>query len=166
MNLGNALRALGERESNPAHLEEAVAAYRLALQEDTRDRMPLEWAAIQSGLGTALRILGEQESGAARLEEALTAYSTALEEQTRDRVPLDWARTQLNMGLGLVALGEREHSADRLNEALTCFQQAMPTLAAVGLTDESKTADRMIGRLKDELAKSTATPGQSAKPGG
>ena len=44
-NLGNALRTLGERESDTARLEEAVVAYRAALKERTRDRAPLDWAA-------------------------------------------------------------------------------------------------------------------------
>jgi hypothetical protein len=37
-NLGNALGALGERESGTARLEEAVAAFREALQEFTPAR--------------------------------------------------------------------------------------------------------------------------------
>ena len=53
-NLGTALRALGERESGTARLEEAVAAYREALKERTRERVPLEWAGTQNNLGTAL----------------------------------------------------------------------------------------------------------------
>ena len=44
-NLGNALYRLGERESGTARLEEAVAAYRAALEEMTREiglrRLPL-----------------------------------------------------------------------------------------------------------------------------
>jgi len=44
MNLGNALRTLGERESDTAHLEEAVAACRAALVELKRELMPLDWA--------------------------------------------------------------------------------------------------------------------------
>ncbi|MER8873388.1 tetratricopeptide repeat protein [Mesorhizobium sp. M0814] len=47
-NLGNALRALGERESDTAHLEEAVAASRAALQERTRERVPLALATTQN----------------------------------------------------------------------------------------------------------------------
>ena len=46
-NLGNALRTLGERESGTARLEEAVAAYRAALEECTRERVPLDWAMTQ-----------------------------------------------------------------------------------------------------------------------
>ena len=88
-NLGNALWALGERESGTTRLEEAVAAYRAALEENTRARVPLEWARAQMNLGLALWTLGERESGTARLEEAVAAYRAALEENTRARVPLN-----------------------------------------------------------------------------
>ena len=40
MNLGNALQCLGEREGGTARLEQAVAAYRAALKEMTRDSPP------------------------------------------------------------------------------------------------------------------------------
>ena len=66
-NLGNALPRLGERESGTARLEEAVAAYRAALEEWTRERVPLDWATTQNNLGNALGALGERESGTARL---------------------------------------------------------------------------------------------------
>jgi len=69
-NLGNALQALGEREAGTGRLEEAVAAYRAALQERTRERVPLDWAATQNGLGNALQTLGEREAGTVQLEAA------------------------------------------------------------------------------------------------
>src|SRR5262249_41254815 len=88
-------RAGGARGgSGSARLEEAVTAYREALAERTRARVPLDWAATQNNLGNALRELGERESGTARLEEALAAYREALTEHTRARVPLAWAMTQ------------------------------------------------------------------------
>ncbi|MEO9191029.1 MAG: hypothetical protein ABI224_13685, partial [Acetobacteraceae bacterium] len=77
-NLGNALQTLGGRESGTARLEEAVAAYWAALQELTRERVPLDWATTQNNLGNALWMLGERESGTARLEEAVAAYDAAL----------------------------------------------------------------------------------------
>ena len=73
-NLGNALAALGEREAGTARLEEAVAIYRAALEEWTRERVPLRWAMTQNNLGNALCTLGEREGGTARLEEAVAAY--------------------------------------------------------------------------------------------
>ncbi len=90
-----------------AHLEEAVAAYRAALLEFTRERMPLEWARTQSNLGTALASLGARESGTARFEEAVTALRAALQELTRERVPLEWASTQSNLGTVLEMLSHR-----------------------------------------------------------
>src|SRR5260370_41808009 len=87
MNLGNALWTLGERESGTTRVEEAVAAYRAALEEMTRDRVPLQWAMTQMNLGTALRTLGERESGTARLEEAVAACGAALQETARERAP-------------------------------------------------------------------------------
>jgi tetratricopeptide (TPR) repeat protein len=63
----------------------AVTAYREALQECTRQRVPLDWAMTQNNLGNALQALGERESGTARLEEAINAYRAALEEYTRER---------------------------------------------------------------------------------
>ena len=74
-------------------------AYRAALEERTRERVPLDWATTQNNLGNALRALGERESGTARLEEAVTAYRAALEERTRERVPLDWAASFGNQGV-------------------------------------------------------------------
>ena len=124
-NLGNALATLGERESGTARLEEAVAAYRAALEERTRERVPLDWAMTQNNLGNALATLGERESGTARLEEAVAAYRAALEERTRERVPLDWAMTQNNLGNALATLGERESGTARLEEAVAAYRAAL-----------------------------------------
>lgn len=103
---GVALFRLGEREGGTAWLTEAVAAYRAALEESTRDRDPLRWAATQLLLGNALETLGERESGTVSLEAAVTAYHSALEELTRASAPLDWAATQNDLGIALFRLGE------------------------------------------------------------
>ena len=59
-----------------------MTAYRAALEELTRERVPLDWAMTQNNLGNALATLGERETGTARLEEAVAAYRAALEERT------------------------------------------------------------------------------------
>jgi tetratricopeptide (TPR) repeat protein len=102
-------------------LEEAVTAYRDALQERTRERVPLDWAATQNNLGDALWRLGERESGTARLEEAVTAFRAALTERTREKVPRAWAMTRNNLGNALQALGERESGTKRLEEAVATY---------------------------------------------
>jgi tetratricopeptide (TPR) repeat protein len=86
-NLGLALWRLGERESGTVRLEEAVTAYREALQEWTRARVPLEWTLAQNNLGLALQTLGARESGTARLTEAVAAYREALRAFTFAAAP-------------------------------------------------------------------------------
>jgi tetratricopeptide (TPR) repeat protein len=127
---GTALLTLGERESGTAHLEEAVASFRLSLEEYPRNRVPLEWAATQNGLGGALESLGDRESGTARLEEAVAAFRLALEECPRDREPLRWAKTQRDLGDTLLMLGERESGTAHLDEAVAAFDVCRDRLAS------------------------------------
>jgi hypothetical protein len=77
-NLGTALLALGERESGTAHLEEGVAAYRTALEERTRERVPLEWAASTGNQGIALMLLAERLGDAARAQSAVQQIEAAV----------------------------------------------------------------------------------------
>jgi hypothetical protein len=58
--LGGALWSLGERESGTARLNEAVAVYREALKEATRERVPLQWDVTQNNLDRALKLLKER----------------------------------------------------------------------------------------------------------
>ena len=101
-----ALDARRARERHRAARRGRRRLSRDALQEWTRERVPLEWAMTQNNLGNALATLGERESGTARLEEAVAAYREALQENTRERVPLDWAMTQNNLGLTPAQFGE------------------------------------------------------------
>jgi tetratricopeptide (TPR) repeat protein len=76
--LATALAKLGIQAGQSQPLKEAVAAYREALKERTRERVPLDWAMTQNNLGNALGTLGAREAGTKRLEEAAKAYRTAL----------------------------------------------------------------------------------------
>ena len=112
--------------SGTAKLEEAVAAYREALKERTRERMPLDWARAQHNLGNALQVcVGERESGTARLEEAVVAYREALTERTRERVPLRWAYPGTIWALCFRDLGARESGTARLEEAIVAYREAL-----------------------------------------
>jgi hypothetical protein len=78
-NLGAALQTLGGPESGTARLEEAVAAYRAALEERTRDRVPLQWATSTGNLGLTLRVLAERRGDFAMAEQALAQITAAFE---------------------------------------------------------------------------------------
>ena len=123
--LGNALLVLGERESGTKHLEEAETAYRAALEVQTREDTPYDWARTQNNLGNALSALGERESGTKHLEEAETAYRAALEVRTQDDAPYDWATTQNNLGNALLALGRRKNDKELLKQAVAAYRAAL-----------------------------------------
>ena len=53
-----AVQSLSEREAGTERLVEAEAAYRLALEEYTRDKAPVQWAMVQNNLGNTLNALG------------------------------------------------------------------------------------------------------------
>ncbi len=125
IDLGVALRILGERESGTARLDEAIEAFRAALHENSRERVPLRWAMTQNNLGNALATLGARESSTARLEEAIQVYRAALMVYTRERVPLDWAMTQNNLGNTLSRLGGNERGTARLEQAVEAYRAAL-----------------------------------------
>ena len=115
-----------------AALISAIAAYRAALEERTRARVPRDWGATQNNLGAALIALGERQSGTGLLEEAVATIRLALQELTRERVPLDWAMAQMNLGNALWRLGERESGTGRLEAAVAAYGLACRSGPASG----------------------------------
>ncbi|MEM0908604.1 MAG: helix-turn-helix transcriptional regulator [Pseudomonadota bacterium] len=143
--LGTALATLGERESGTARLEDAVSAYRLALEEFTRERVPLDWARTQMNLGVVLSYLGAREAGTSRLEEAVTVYQLALQEMTRDRLPLQWAKTQMNLGIVLATLGERDGHKASMEDAISAYRLASEEWSRDNLPFEWATLQMNLG---------------------
>jgi len=77
--LGSALVRLGEQENGTTKLEEAVAAYREALKEQTHERVPLRWARSFGNEGIALMLLAERRGDAGMAETALSQINEAFE---------------------------------------------------------------------------------------
>ena len=150
--LGNALQVLGERESDPAWLRQAVEVIRATLKERTRERVPLKWSGTQNNLGGALRSLGQCERDPALLREAVEACRAALKERTRERVPLYWATTKNNIGAALCMLVEHESDPALLRQAAEAFRDALKEytrertpLESAGTHNNLGNAVRMLG---------------------
>ncbi|WP_162250016.1 tetratricopeptide repeat protein [Methylobacterium sp. Leaf456] len=115
----------GVQSGQNALLLIAIAVYRAAAEEQTRERDPHQWASIQNKLANALLILGGRESGTARLVEAVATYHLALKEFTRKRAPINWAKTQNNLACALETIGGRESNTVRLKEAVIAYRRAL-----------------------------------------
>jgi tetratricopeptide (TPR) repeat protein len=122
---GEALKILGQWAGGWEQLATAVAAYRAALKQWSRDEVPLEWAAAQNELGNALQALGQREGTTERVYEAVAAYRAALEVQEREHMPLRWAGTQNNLGAALAELGAQEAGTARLEDAVRAYREAL-----------------------------------------
>ena len=128
--IANLLRASEGLRRGIEHFEQAAQAFRLALEEWTRDRVPLNWAGAQSALALTLMELARRqgEGGTRLLEDAIQAFRLGLEIWTRDRVPLNWAGARYNLGLALVDLGRRqpgEEGKQFLQDAIQAFSTAL-----------------------------------------
>jgi tetratricopeptide (TPR) repeat protein len=152
-NLGLALAVLGERESSTAKLEEAVAAYREALKEWTRESMPLQWAGTQNNLGLALGALGERESGTAKLEEAVAAYREARKEWTRDRLPFNWAMSYGTEGVALMLLAERRRDAVIATAAFSQINTAFEMYRDGGYAERAAYFEQQLPRARALVAR-------------
>jgi tetratricopeptide (TPR) repeat protein len=112
----SALFQQGEDFGDNGALRLAIELYKQIIDLSSRERVPLQWAAIENNLGNAFRVLGGRENGTANLEEAVAAYREALKELNRERAPLDWATTQTNLGSALLVLAGRESGTAKLEE--------------------------------------------------
>jgi tetratricopeptide (TPR) repeat protein len=141
--------------SATTRLEEAVMACHAALEERTRERVPLDWARTQNNLGHALSGLGEKENETARLEEAVSAYRAALEELPRERVPLDWAEGFGGQGVALVLIADRTNDAATAEIAVSQIETACEALRSGGQQELSAYFEAQLTKaraIRDRLA--------------
>jgi hypothetical protein len=73
--LADSLTVYGEQAGDNAALREAIGYYQNALQERSRERVPLDWAATEYNLGIALHMLGERAKDSVQLCKALEAHA-------------------------------------------------------------------------------------------
>jgi len=121
----SALYQQGREFGDNDALNSAVERLRRLLELTPRERVPLDWATVQTGLGLALTAQGERERGTAKLEEAVAIFREALKERTRERVPLQWARTQVSLGFALFRLGVRWGGSLKFEEAVAAYREAL-----------------------------------------
>jgi tetratricopeptide (TPR) repeat protein len=136
--LGNALSELADQTDGHAAtelLEQARAAYDLALTVRTRKDWPRDWAATQSDRAATLRQLAERTEGRRAnelLEQAVAAYRLALEVHNPKQWPQDWARTQNNLSAALKVLAQLTkdpRSTELLEQAVAACRFALEVLS-------------------------------------
>jgi hypothetical protein len=100
-----------------ALFDQAVQAYRSALEVYTKADLPQDWARTQNNLGNALKDEGERASGdkaAALLDQAVQAYAARLRSTPEADFPGYWALTMRNLGPRPQGFGRHRLSRRRI----------------------------------------------------
>ena len=138
-------------------MNEAVAAYRAALQGRAREIDPLGWASAQSGLGLSLvqqAVWTEGAAGAELLESAITGYRLALEVWTREAHPSSWADLHSNIGAALhyLALRSEDAAIELLEQAVRSYRAALEVFTPETHPESWALAQSNTGEACYELA--------------
>ncbi len=115
----------GDVRGDNAALQQAIDAYRLARDQQPRERVPQDWAATTHDLGIALSELGLREAGTERLDEAIATLRAALQIRNPNAAPKAWAETEASLATALWWRGERDSETARLEEAVTAYRAVL-----------------------------------------
>ena len=169
-NIGNVYQALGLRSADAniaagRHLQ-AVVAFNMAMQELTREKLPLQWATTQNNLANAYQALAARQRDPAQtvyyLEQAVAAQRAAMTEMTRERAPLMWATAQMNLGRTLMMVGQTAKSpaegAPRFAEAIAAEREALTVLTQTSAPNQWAMAQVALGQALQLAAQSAGDP--------
>ncbi len=165
-NLGNALEALSEREFcerkyKSDQLRQAVEAFQSALEAQTPEASPAEFAATNVNLGDALLTLGEGEAaenpayGHDLLRRAAAAYRAAL-AASDGRAPIEAAKIKINLAYALGLLWNGTRNRQMLNEALAMLDGAIAAITETEEHEHVADAERARERILAALAQAEA----------
>lgn len=119
------LRVLGEHASGTDLLHKAIAFGREALEYQSRERDPSDWARTMERLADALLCLGEREPEVNNLIEAAALYEQGLSALSPEKDPLGWASIQNSLGNAFAALGERRPGTKDLQKSIQAYYAAL-----------------------------------------
>jgi tetratricopeptide (TPR) repeat protein len=125
-NIGATYASMGRQQmQNQAAVKSALVsfqfaadAYRLCLEERTKERDDWNWALTNYNLGLVLTDIATiREASTDELEQAVAAYQSSLEVYDPDSTPTDWADVQDVMGWAMAMLGHRKGDAEMVRQA-------------------------------------------------
>jgi class 3 adenylate cyclase len=123
--LGDALEYSLAIGSSVGPTQEAVAAFRAALQWRTPDKAPMLWAHTTTRLAAALNDLGFLNSDPAPLREAIEYLRAVVKRLDPKQHPNEWADAQETLGIVLNLLDDFAPDKDFLKQGASAFRAAL-----------------------------------------
>ncbi len=122
---GNAVATLATRTGNRDLYQVAAQTYQAALENQSREDAPVDWAITKKHLGAVLQALAERADDMETLGAAADAFRGALDVLTRAEFPREWAAAQNRLGQVLYRLDLRAGDREMLRDSLNAFQAAL-----------------------------------------
>ncbi len=155
--LGVSLAALGELRQGEGLHQQAIAAFKAALEERREGLEPTAaWAESLAHLSAVERLVGARKGDATLLASAVDGYRRVLAGRQQDAGPSAIASMQSDLGAALWQLGGLKGDEALLQEAIDCFRQSL------ALRDR-KTKPMDWAATQNNLANGLATLGE--RPG-
>ncbi|MBZ9997576.1 caspase domain-containing protein [Mesorhizobium sp. BH1-1-4] len=151
--LGLAMAGFGAVDNGVAWMQDAVAIYRQALLQYTRETAPTDWSDTQNELGSTLIKLAGTTMDPQFARDAIVAYRAALEIRTREQYPQYWAQTQTNLGLALVGLGSLTRSREAILLGKDAIKSVWDMYRAAGSSQYDNYYASALNDADNELAR-------------
>lgn len=150
--LSHALGTLGRHTSDPALLEEAIAAAREAAGAIKRDSDPYQWVSARAELGFALGTLGGLNGDGEMLEESLSVLEEAMLASGPGLRGSGKAMLARHAGGTGTALGRLTGNPIVLHTAVGDLRTALAAFEGAGLPFAEAETARMLGQALAELS--------------
>lgn len=123
--IGNSFVAYSHLGGGADQLDRAVAAYREAEKQGSKEAAPLAWARIQNHLAAVLQLQGQKKKDPKPIRAAAVIYSTVGAALDRTAHANDWAMAHVYLGRALYILAGLEGKPDYLRRASTAYEHAL-----------------------------------------
>ncbi|MEL6878886.1 MAG: tetratricopeptide repeat protein [Cyanobacteria bacterium J06607_10] len=124
-NMGAVYSILATYSEPAAYFNQAIAAYRAAIERCAMEIDPIEYATLYNSLGSVYWKLSHYEQVPENLEQAVSAYNQALPGYDASQMPLDYAAVQNNLGITYWSLAKHVAAVPALKRAIAAYRDAL-----------------------------------------
>ena len=114
-----------DADTSLTYLDQAIAAYQLALDKTNPDTRPHNYAMIQNNLGSAYGDMARFRTPSESLQQSVGAYESALRYRHLHDDPARYAATQNNLGTAYWNLAQHQQPARRLKQSIAAYFEAL-----------------------------------------
>jgi hypothetical protein len=107
------------------YLDQAIAAYQIALTKTNPETRPHNYAMIQNNLGSAYGDMARFRTPTENLEQSVAAYESALRYRQLHDDPARYAATQNNLGTAYWNLAQHQQTVRRLKQSIAAYFEAL-----------------------------------------